>query len=161
MDRVVLRVRRLAAAVEAYWLAVARALGTGITETNALVDLTFHGPMTPSTLADRLGLASPSVTALVDRLETAGLVVRRRHPADRRSVFVELSVDGETAVRSMSDMFSDDILRAVADESPEHLDVLERLLNKITVDLRLRASDQESVTAALAAGLERHGSARS
>lgn len=149
MDRLVSRVRRLVAATEAYRLAVAQALGVGLTETNALVDLYFHGPLTPSALAERLGLASPSVTALVDRLDTAGLVVRSPHPLDRRSVFVELSEVGATAVQAMSDLFSFDIAQAADVELLEHGEEFERLLDRITGRLRDRAGDRASVVAAL------------
>jgi DNA-binding MarR family transcriptional regulator len=149
MDRLVSRVRRLVAATEAYRLAVAQALGVGLTETNALVDLYFHGPLTPSALAERLGLASPSVTALVDRLAVAGLVVRSPHPLDRRSVFVELSDVGATAVRAMSDLFSFDIAQAADVELLEHGEEFERLLDRIIGRLRDRAGDRASVMAAL------------
>lgn len=44
------------------------------------------GPTTPGEVAARTGLTSGSVTALLDRLEGAGFVERRRSCADRRSV---------------------------------------------------------------------------
>jgi DNA-binding MarR family transcriptional regulator len=149
MDRLVSRIRRLVAATEAYRLGVARAIGVGVTETTALADLSFHGPMTPSALAERLGLASPSVTALADRLEAAGLVVRSPHPLDRRSVFIELSETGAVAVRTMSDLFGADVMRALEAEPPENYEVLERLLERITARLRERARDGDSLVAAL------------
>jgi DNA-binding MarR family transcriptional regulator len=158
MDRLVSQVRRLVAATEAYRLAVAQALGVGLSETNALVDLYFHGPLTPSALAERLSLASPSVTALADRLEAAGLVVRSPHPIDRRSVFVELSEVGTAAVAAMSDLFSSDITTAADAESPEHREEFERLLDRIIGRLRDRAADHGSVVAALEQSLPSHRS---
>ena len=38
-----------------------------------------------SILKEELGVTATNVTALVDSLERDGLVVRRRHPTDRRS----------------------------------------------------------------------------
>lgn len=46
---------------------------------------------TPGWLGERLGLNSASVTALVDRLEELGHVRRRRDPADRRRVLLDVT----------------------------------------------------------------------
>jgi DNA-binding MarR family transcriptional regulator len=43
-----------------------------------------HGPVGPSELAQRLGLTTGAVTALLDRLEAAGHVQRHYSEADRR-----------------------------------------------------------------------------
>ncbi len=45
-------------------------------------------------IADRLALESSTVTPLVKRLETAGLLSRRRNPADERQVMVHLTEAG-------------------------------------------------------------------
>lgn len=45
---------------------------------------------TPTWLAEQLGLDPSSVTALVDRMERAGHVRRRRDPLDRRRVLLEV-----------------------------------------------------------------------
>lgn len=46
-------------------------------------------PLRPGDLSDRLQLTSGAVTAVVDRLESAGHVRRASHPDDRRSVTLE------------------------------------------------------------------------
>jgi DNA-binding MarR family transcriptional regulator len=48
------------------------------------------GPMTPGQLADESGLSTGAVTFLLDRLEEAGMVTRRRDTEDRRRIWVEL-----------------------------------------------------------------------
>ena len=48
------------------------------------------GPMTAGRLSDESGLSTGAVTFLLDRLEAAGMVKRRRDTADRRRVWVEL-----------------------------------------------------------------------
>lgn len=45
-------------------------------------------------LVSQLGVESPTVTKMVGRLETAGFVRRRRHPADRRATQVWLTPAG-------------------------------------------------------------------
>lgn len=51
-------------------------------------------PMTAGALAERLGLTSGAITALVDRLERAGHVSRVRDDADRRKVLLHYSAAG-------------------------------------------------------------------
>ncbi|HWE66128.1 MAG TPA: MarR family transcriptional regulator [Acidimicrobiales bacterium] len=48
------------------------------------------GPMTAGQLAEESGLSTGAVTFLLDRLEEAGMVKRRRDTEDRRRVWVEL-----------------------------------------------------------------------
>ncbi len=55
------------------------------------LDLLGHrGPMTAGQLAEESGLSTGAVTFLLDRLEEAGMVVRRRDTEDRRRIWVEL-----------------------------------------------------------------------
>jgi len=71
--------------------ALARRAGISQTDLDALEHLEAAGPLTQRQLGDRLALTSGAVTMLADRLERAGLVRRRPHPADRRFVLLELS----------------------------------------------------------------------
>ncbi len=71
--------------------AISRRLGLSESEMLAVAHLAQRGRLTPSALAELLDLSSAGVTALVQRLELAGHVERRRHPTDRRSVELELS----------------------------------------------------------------------
>jgi len=70
--------------------ALSQATGLNPTELEALEYLEAEAPLTQRELAERLFLTSGGTTLLVDRLERAGLVVRRPHPHDRRAVLLEL-----------------------------------------------------------------------
>jgi DNA-binding MarR family transcriptional regulator len=48
------------------------------------------GPMTAGRLAEEIGLTTGAVTFILDRLEEAGMVTRRRDTEDRRRVWVEI-----------------------------------------------------------------------
>jgi DNA-binding MarR family transcriptional regulator len=48
------------------------------------------GPITAGHLADESGLTTGAVTFILDRLEEAGMVTRRRDTEDRRRVWVEI-----------------------------------------------------------------------
>ena len=63
---------------------MARELGVGITDLDALGRLFEGEPLGPTELGRRVGLGSAASTALVDRMERAGHVERRPHPHDRR-----------------------------------------------------------------------------
>jgi DNA-binding MarR family transcriptional regulator len=66
----------------------------------ALVLLTFsrHGALPLGKMGERLQVHPTSVTSIVHRLETAGLVVRRDHPTDRRTVLAEITSLGRERV---------------------------------------------------------------
>lgn len=59
----------------------------------------------PSEIARHLGVSSASTTALLDRLEKAGMVVRASNPGDRRSIFIEATADAEHAIASTYEVF--------------------------------------------------------
>jgi len=65
-------------------VALARRLGLGLSDVQALDHLLAGEPLGPGELGARLGLRPASATALADRLEQAGHVERRPHPDDRR-----------------------------------------------------------------------------
>ena len=57
-----------------------------IAQFSALATVVRSGPLGIGQLAEIEALPSPAATRLADRLEAAGLVVRRMNPADRRGV---------------------------------------------------------------------------
>ena len=61
--------------------ALASAAGISATDLDALEHLEADGPLTQRGLGDRLSLTSGAITMLVNRLEKAGWVRRRPHPA--------------------------------------------------------------------------------
>lgn len=68
----------------------------------ALVLLTFSraGSLPLGKMGERLQVHATSVTSIVDRLESAGLVVRRRHPEDGRAVLAEITDEGRALVEA-------------------------------------------------------------
>lgn len=68
-----------------------------------LRELAFHGPRTPSQLAEAMGATSGRISTILGGLTKKGWVVRKADPQDRRSVVVELSDEGARAVREHGD----------------------------------------------------------
>lgn len=69
---------------------VATRVGLNSTDLECLDMLHLAGAITAGRLAEHTGLTTGATTAVIDRLERAGFVRRRRDPDDRRRVFVEV-----------------------------------------------------------------------
>ena len=78
--------------------------GLSATETKAIDVLDRHGALTAGELAARTGLAPPSITGLVTRLERKGYVRRVADPSDGRRVRIERTAD---ALAAMAPLFAD------------------------------------------------------
>ncbi len=89
-----------------------------------LKELREHGPRTIGDLAAARGVAVNSASALADRLQGAGLVLRTEDPRDRRAVRVSLTPQGAAlldqllelrrrAMRSLLDQLTDEQLAAL------------------------------------------------
>ncbi|MEU7893390.1 MarR family transcriptional regulator [Nonomuraea sp. NPDC049152] len=81
----------LQAAVDAYDEAAAAVLGVNRTDLRCLELLSKHGELTPSRLGPALGLATGSVTAMLDRLQRLGYLTRSPDPTDRRKALIRLT----------------------------------------------------------------------
>jgi DNA-binding MarR family transcriptional regulator len=79
------------------WIDAQAAEGLTLPRLLLVERLGCKGPAMMRTLADELGLSPRNMTALVDSLESEGLVRRQPHPTDRRATVVELTELGEGA----------------------------------------------------------------
>jgi DNA-binding MarR family transcriptional regulator len=64
-------------------------LGINRTDLRCMDILGMRAPLTAGQLAEATGLTTGAVTAVIDRMESAGWVRRLRDPTDRRRVLVE------------------------------------------------------------------------
>ena len=83
--------------------AAGQLLGLNVTDMKCLDIMTLRGSASPRELAEHTGLSTGATTAMIDRLENAGLVERRPHPTDRRGTIVVLS---KVAMRKLPAMFA-------------------------------------------------------
>lgn len=109
------------------------------TQSRVLARLRDGGPLRVTELARHEHCTQPSMTATVDRLERAGLVVRRDDAADGRAVLVEVTGEGVrrlTAARaSMAAVLMPSIERlspAERDQLAAHADILRTLMEDTT-----------------------------
>jgi DNA-binding MarR family transcriptional regulator len=87
------RMIRMIADVVLFNHAVSAKVGLGASDSQFMTLLQTYGPLTPRQLAEHTGLTSGTVTGVIDRLESTGLVTRKPDPHDRRKVVVTPSAE--------------------------------------------------------------------
>ena len=113
-------ITRLARAMRRRFEQAVAPLGLRARHLVALTHLQDYGPSAQQTLIEALGLDASNLVALLNELEDAGLIVRRRDRADRRRGIIELSPEGERMLlevdRALAEV-DDEVLAALsADE---------------------------------------------
>jgi DNA-binding MarR family transcriptional regulator len=74
-------------------------------------------PMIMRDVAERIGISARNMTAAVDALEDATLVLRRPHPDDRRATLIELTEEGRSMIKTALTPTLDVMTRLFADFS--------------------------------------------
>lgn len=107
--------------------------GAGLTMTQFGVLEALHhlGPMCQSELAGKLLRSPGNLTLVVDNLERAGLVERRRQPTDRRYVDVHLTAEGEAVIGPVFQHHVREVVREMGALSDEELEALGALCRKL------------------------------
>jgi DNA-binding MarR family transcriptional regulator len=113
----------------------------GLTSMSTLSTLQRSGPRRITDLAIVEGVTQPSMTALVNGLERAGLVERQGDPTDKRVALVVLSAKGREFIqerrRRGTEGFEQSIKKLSADEAASliaAIPALERLVELSQVD---------------------------
>jgi DNA-binding MarR family transcriptional regulator len=71
------------------------------------------------------------MTFIIDGLESSGLVIRSRNPADRRAIFVELTEDGRKLARQFVGVMPSFFSSLTRDLTARDKQTLNRLLKKL------------------------------
>ena len=124
--------REQSAATVMFHAAIAQRLDLNASEEKTLDILGRFGPLTAGQLATHTGLARPSVTAMIDRLERKGFARRVANPNDARSVFIEANPD---RVGRIEPLFADWVRRLedlFAKYSDSELEVILRFIQETT-----------------------------
>ncbi|AUI62488.1 MarR family winged helix-turn-helix transcriptional regulator [Amycolatopsis sp. BJA-103] len=90
VERILNGSRALSTETVMFHTAIAERSGLSAVESKVADYLARFGPQTPKALSQLSGLAPASITALIDRLESKGIVARKPHPEDRRKVLIEI-----------------------------------------------------------------------
>ncbi len=103
--------------------------------------------VTPGLLREELNLSSPATTALVDRLDSAGHVTRRRSDVDRRQVHLEMTDRARTTGAALFAPLARHITGVFDEYSEEQLALLRDMLQRVT-DATVAAKNETAGDAA-------------
>lgn len=115
---------------------ISRRLGLEGSDGKTMSLLEREGPMSAGEIARRTGLATASVTNLLDRLEEKGFVRRTRDPRDRRAIIVEPTEEGIAAFTPFFASTRAGVTRLWSRYSDEELAVILDFLQRNAARLR-------------------------
>lgn len=124
-------VLRFIASVVLHNQAVAQRVGLGVSDGQVLSLLNLNGPVSAGELARLTGLATGTVTGVVDRLERAGFVTREKDPADRRRVVVTVVPAGLATMAGHYTEQGEALRRVLERRGPEELGVIAQFLRDL------------------------------
>ncbi|MEL7367898.1 MAG: MarR family transcriptional regulator [Myxococcota bacterium] len=130
-SEVLAETRRLYEAIYRFDQAAAAALGIHSSDLRC-VNALEQGPLTAGEIGTRLGLTSGSVTALIRRLTSAGLVERNRSPQDGRQITVCLRPDFYKKADAIYRQLGHQIVAQLEALSPSDLKTVTRGLARMT-----------------------------
>ncbi|MFG3704111.1 MarR family winged helix-turn-helix transcriptional regulator [Micromonospora sp. NPDC047670] len=127
---VVRRITHIASAMRHHQGVEIGQLGLTPAAARALHELDPDRPLPARDLAEVLNCDRSNVTALVDKLEHAGLVERRTDPADRRQKTLVVTEEGRRVRARVREVMSDS--RLLAGLTDEELGTLRELVWKVS-----------------------------
>lgn len=96
-----------------------------------LHQLVLDGPMNVGQIAGACVVTAANVSGAVDRLESAGLVVRRSAAPDRRVVTLTATPHGRAVHRALSQRIAHDLVRALEGLPAGDLEAAARVLGRL------------------------------
>ena len=124
VTQVIRDAREYSVGMVSFHQAVGRILGLNVTDMKCLDVMTMKGSATPSQLAEQTGLSSGATTAMIDRLEKAGLVERHPHPKDRRGTVLLLTKQAMQKLPLLFESLGNAMLVLISGYSQRELAVL-------------------------------------
>ena len=141
---------------------VAKKLKLSRTDMRCLELIGRHGPLTAGRLAEESGLTTGAVTFILDRLEEAGMVTRRRDTEDRRRVWVEIEPDAQSRLQEVQQPVAEQMREVTQHFKADELAVVRDYMRqaKEVFQRQVRDALGEAKSVAEDAGREAHEAAR-
>ena len=106
--------------------------GLNITDMECLRLLFLKGIATPSELSRHTGLTSGATTAMLDRLEKAGLIERRPNPNDRRGTLIAPAKSGTEKAASWFESARKAQDELISSYSEKELEIISDVFERFT-----------------------------
>ena len=116
--------------------------GLNATDMECLELLFLKGIATPSELARHTGLTSGATTAMLDRLEKAGLIERRPNPDDRRGTLIVPAKSGAEKAASWFEPARKALDELISSYPEEELEIISDVFERFT---KLWAQEREKI----------------
>ena len=137
-DQVLAALRRITRAIDLHSRGLMQQVGLTAPQLAAIQAIDRLQPITAGALAKSINLSQATVTGILTRLETRGLVSRLRSDRDRRTVVVELTEEGratlENAPSLLQDRFRRELLMLREWEQTQMLATLQRIASMMDAD---------------------------
>ncbi|MFK7915226.1 MAG: MarR family winged helix-turn-helix transcriptional regulator [Pseudomonadales bacterium] len=109
-EQVLINLRRIIRATDLYSRRLSKQVGLTTPQLLVLQAIQSLSAVSIKTLSGEVALSQATVTTIIDRLETRGLVTRQRSTVDKRVVHPALTADGEAMLKQaptpLQDLFS-------------------------------------------------------
>ncbi len=123
--------------------AISRQMGLNVADWECLSLLTLRGISTPTQLARHTGLTSGSVTAMLDRLESAGFISRKPNPNDRRGVLIEVNQRSTPAVGQLVGGVQKGLREIIESYSEKDLKLIAGFMNSLATNVKLHTENAD------------------
>lgn len=110
---------------------VVRDKGLTLPQVHALEILGTHNELRMKELAQRMGVTTGTLTVLADRLEKGGMIRRRPHTEDRRSIIIELTDKGHELFMEHDELHNKLTEDITAKLSKDEMEMLALILEKM------------------------------
>lgn len=129
-DRLIFLLSRAQHCLRIYLKQAFERAGLGITPVQSgILFLLQQKTRTMTEISRELAIDNSATTGLVDRLEKAGLALRRPHPGDRRTFLIEITDAGREAVAKAYNVVREVNAEIKAGFSEAEMTVFKRVLN--------------------------------
>lgn len=124
---------------------MAEASHAGLTsgQPKVLEYLTLFGEADQKTIAAYCEIEPATVGSILLRMEENGLILRRQKAGNRRSLYVSLTDKGRNAATRVEEIFHTVEADAARELSPDEVQLLQELLNKLCTGLQPNANFQK------------------
>jgi DNA-binding MarR family transcriptional regulator len=112
--------------------AMSERMGFNVTDMECLRLLYLKGIATPSELARYTSLTSGATTAMLDRLERAGMIVRRPNPEDRRGTLITPAKSSAERVASWFESARKAQDELISSYSEKELEIISNVFERFT-----------------------------
>jgi DNA-binding MarR family transcriptional regulator len=96
-----------------------------------LAEVGYGGYLRLHEIGRRLAVTMGNITGIVDRLESAGYILRERDPEDRRVTWVKMTPNGLALYEEVSHTFQMEVAQHLEKLSGQELRILSRILRKL------------------------------